>query len=89
MKEQENITNWVDPDFVAMNESSGNGNFNLEAERGFKKFFEEDWHGPQFDDLREVWDPLINDKDSHGRVLAKTALWSVVNLRKLTMESKN
>ena len=74
--------NWVDPDIVAYYEKQGGMPvFDLELERGFKEFFETGWQDPQYDDLRPRWDPHINDVDPYGRVLAKTALWSVVSLR--------
>ena len=71
--------NWVDPDIVAaIGETAA---FDEDREREFKEFFETDWLDPKFDDLRARWDPLLYDQDPHGRVLAKTALWAVVQLR--------
>lgn len=74
--------NWVDPDVVAYYEASGGApTYDLVREREFKTFFETGWLDPRYDDLRERWDPRIKDEDPYGRVLGKTALWSLVQLR--------
>ncbi len=76
-------SNWVDPDIIAHHEASGDTPaYDLAREGEFKAFFESGWLEPQYDDLRSRWEPLIKDEDSYGRVLAKTAFWSVVKLRK-------
>jgi hypothetical protein len=77
--EDKNV-NWIDPDILAFDESlafSGN----REKELAFKRFFEIGWLDPKYDDIRESWDSLLKDEDPHGRLLAKTALWSVIRLR--------
>lgn len=77
------IGNWVDPDIVAYYKGSGDTpGFDPERERTFKEFFEEGWFDSRYDDLRPMWDPLLQDTDPYGRVMAKTALWNLVCLRK-------
>ena len=84
MNDEEPNKNWVDPDIVAMREAEGSdGSFDFENERTFREFFETGWLDPKFDDLRPIWDPLLNDEEPRARVLAKTALWSVVQLRRM------
>ena len=75
------ITNWVDPDIVAL--SSADATFDLGLEAEFKRFFEVDWLDSQYDDLRANWDKHLNDPSPHARVLGKTALWAVVQHRKI------
>lgn len=72
--------NWIDPDILAFNEGSGVG-YDLEKEKEFKEFFATGWLDPAYDDIRERWDKQLQDPSAHARVLAKTALWSVVQLR--------
>lgn len=75
------ITNWVDPDIVVL--SGADATFDLKLESEFKHFFEVGWLDSQFDDLREKWDKHLNDPSPHARVLGKTALWAVVQHRKI------
>jgi hypothetical protein len=78
-----NEFNWVDPDIIAYFEKSGGlPSFDQELETSFKRFFEKEFEDTAYDDLREKWDPLIYNKDAKIRVLGKTGLWSVVQLRK-------
>ncbi len=78
----ENPLNWVDPDMLEY--AGGNvSTLDLPKEREFKLFFTEEWPKPKWDYLRERWDALINDKDPHGRLLGKTALWNLVQLHEL------
>lgn len=74
--------NWMDPDLLEFDASLAEG-ADQGREQEFKQFFESTWHEPQYDDLRERWDPHLHDEDAHARVLAKTALWSIVQHRKL------
>lgn len=76
--------NWVDPDIIAYYEESGGvSSFDFDLEKEFKEFFEIGWNDPKYDDLRETWDKHLIDESPHARVLAKTALWSVVRLREV------
>jgi|GEM_PF-2442727 len=80
----------VDPDIFAYYADGGKiPSFDLKAEREFKKFIETGWLDPQYDDLRERWDPLILSDNPQGRVMAKTALWSLVKLREIQNRIKN
>jgi hypothetical protein len=72
--------NWIDPDILAFHEG-GAVSYDLEKEKEFKTFFEIGWLDPAYDDIRERWDKQLQDPSAHARVLAKTALWSVVQLR--------
>ncbi len=74
------FTNWIDPDILAFNEGR-NISCDIEKEREFKSFFDNDWHTPQFDTLRQRWGAYIESDNPHARVLAKTALWSVIQLK--------
>ncbi len=72
--------NWVDPDIIAYCEGTHAPDYDPVLERDFKEFFITGWLDPKYDPLREHWDPLINDESPHARVLAKTALWSCVQV---------
>jgi len=84
----ESHTNWIDPDLLEYDENALVG-ADKAKELEFKKFFEAGWQDPSFDDIRESWDPLLNDESAHARVLAKTALWGVVQLRALRENISN
>lgn len=78
------VKNWVDPDVIAYYEQSGGvASFDIDLERSFREFFETTWLDQKYDDLRETWDHHLNDESPNARLLAKTALWSVVRLREL------
>ncbi len=82
MATQEQVaTNWIDPDIAAYNEAAGITAVFSSNEEAFRRFFEETWLEPRFDSLRPTWGPLLNDIEPAGRVLAKTALWSVARMR--------
>ncbi|HEY4964682.1 MAG TPA: hypothetical protein VIH90_08400 [Candidatus Saccharimonadales bacterium] len=74
------FTNWVDPDILAEYDGIDIG-FDRELEEGFKEFFETGWLDPKYNDLRERYDPLLQDEDPNGRLYGKITLWSVVRLR--------
>ena len=73
--------NWVDPDVLAY--EGGDGSFDQARESEFTSFFREDWLHAEYDHLRVKWDPLLKDSDPHGRLFAKTALWSVVRVKQM------
>lgn len=75
--------NWVDPDILAYFDGSEVATFDFESEKDFKEFFEVGWLDPKYDDLRERWDKHIHDPDPYGRLLGKTALWNLVQLRNI------
>lgn len=79
--------NWIDPDIAAYNEEVGVTAVFTQNEQVFKQFFEETWQEPRFDRLRERWDRLLHDSEPIDRVMAKTALWSVVRLRCLDIDA--
>ncbi len=81
---EQKYTNWIDPDILAYDENSAIG-ADMDMEKKFKEFFEVGWFDPSFDDIRERWDPLLHNESPHARVLAKTALWSVKQLRELRL----
>ena len=74
--------NWIDPDILAFNDGT-HASYDLEKEKEFKEFFTHGWLDPAYDDIRTKWDKQLNDPSAHARVLAKTALWSLVQLREL------
>ncbi len=74
--------NWIDPDILAFNEGAG-VSYDQEKEKEFKEFFTHGWLDPKYDDIRIRWDKQLNDPSAHARVLAKTALWSLVQLRNI------
>lgn len=74
--------NWVDPDVIAYNDGT-KVEYDYDKEREFKDFFDIGWLDSSYDNIRENWDSLLNDESPHARVLVKTALWGVHQLRKL------
>lgn len=78
--------NWVDPDLIA--ELGEGATYNKERELNYKNFFAVDWHTPQYDYLRERWEPLLNSAEHTDRNSAKFALWSVVRLREIQARVK-
>lgn len=77
---EQQYTNWIDPDILAYDEKAAIG-ADLELEKEFKEFFLVGWLDSSYDDIRERWDPLLHDENPHGRLFAKTALWSIKRLR--------
>ena len=80
-------TNWIDPDILAY-EDGRTVSYDLDKEREFKEFFETGWLHPKYNDIREHWDRNLKDESAHARVLAKTALWSLVQLRAIQEKLK-
>jgi RimJ/RimL family protein N-acetyltransferase len=77
--------NWVDPDILAYFEEANDIEFLEEhrsLEKEFNKFFSMEWNLAKYDDLRDVWEPIITNPEPKIRVLAKTALWNVIRLRR-------
>ncbi len=74
--------NWIDPDILAYNDGA-HASYDLEKEKEFKEFFTRGWLDSKYDDIRNRWDKQLNDPSAHARVLAKTALWSLVQLRNI------
>lgn len=83
--------NWIDPDIYADHEKHGDlavleENRVLEAD--FHDFFAHRWSQANFAELFDRWDPIVTSEVHNTRVLAKTALWNVIQLRERRHQSK-
>lgn len=81
---------WVDPD-IRIEYEGQDIEFLRDQEEGFTEFFAHGWHDPEYDDLRERWEPLLHADEGLTRTEAarqvlygKVALWSVVRLRTMS-----